>query len=76
VMNSVFILFDTFGLINIVTKGGPGESTQTLVYKLYQDGFQNLNLGSAAAQSVVLMLLVAVLTIVQFRYIGRKVHYQ
>ena len=76
VMNSVFILFDTFGLINIVTKGGPGESTQTLVYKLYQDGFQNLNLGSAAAQSVVLMVLVAGLTIVQFRYIGRKVHYQ
>ncbi len=76
VMNSVFVLFDTFGLINIVTKGGPGESTQTLVYKLYQDGFQNLNLGSAAAQSVVLMLLVAGLTIVQFRYIGRKVHYQ
>ena len=76
VMNSVFVLFDTFGLINIVTKGGPGESTQTLVYKLYQDGFQNLNLGSAAAQSVVLMALVAVLTIVQFRTIGRKVHYQ
>ena len=76
VMNSVFVLFDTFGLINIVTKGGPGESTQTLVYKLYQDGFQNLNLGSAAAQSVVLMVLVAGLTIVQFRTIGRKVHYQ
>lgn len=76
VMNSVFVLFDTFGLINIVTKGGPGESTQTLVYKLYQDGFQNLNLGSAAAQSVVLMLLVVGLTIIQFRTFGRRVHYQ
>ena len=76
VMNTVFVLFDTFGLINIVTKGGPGNATQTLVYKLYEDGFQNLNLGSAAAQSVVLMVLVALLTVVQFRYVGKKVHYQ
>ena len=76
VMNTVFVLFDTFGLINIVTQGGPGHATQTLVYKLYLDGFQNLNLGSAAAQSVLLMLLVAGLTVLQFRGIGRKVHYQ
>lgn len=76
VMNTVFVLFDTFGLINIVTKGGPGNATQTLVYKLYEDGFHNLNLGSAAAQSVVLMVLVALLTVVQFRYVGKKVHYQ
>lgn len=76
VMNTVFVLFDTFGLINIVTKGGPGNATQTLVYKLYEDGFHNLNLGSAAAQSVVLMGLVALLTVVQFRYVGKKVHYQ
>lgn len=76
VMNTVFVLFDTFGLIHIVTQGGPGHATQTLVYKLYTDGFQNLNVGSAAAQSVLLMLLVAGLTVLQFRSLGAKVHYQ
>lgn len=74
VTNTVFVMFDTFGLIDIVTRGGPGHATQTLVYKLYVNGFQDLNVGSAAAQSVVLMLLVAGLTVLQFQSLNRKVH--
>ena len=57
------------------TSGGPGQSTNTLVYKVYQDGFKNLDLGGSAAQSVVLMLIVVVLTILQFRYVEKKVQY-
>jgi len=58
-----------------VTKGGPGKSTEILVYKVYSDGFVGLDLGSSAAQSVVLMVIVVALTVVQFRFIERKVHY-
>ncbi len=75
VVNIVYAFFDTFGIIHAVTHGGPGTSTTTLVYKVYHDGFIGLDLGGSAAQSVMLMLLVGVLTVVQFRYIERKVQY-
>jgi sn-glycerol 3-phosphate transport system permease protein len=58
-----------------VTQGGPGGATTTLVYKVYQDGFIGLNLGSSAAQSVVLMALIITITVLQFRYVERKVQY-
>ncbi len=75
VINTVYALFDTFGIIHATTGGGPGKATETLVYKVYNDGFVNLQLGSSAAQSVILMAIVIVLTAFQFRYIERKVHY-
>jgi sn-glycerol 3-phosphate transport system permease protein len=75
VVNTVYALFDTFGIIHAVTSGGPGKSTETLVYKVYNDGFVNLLLGSSAAQSVILMGIVIALTAFQFKYIERKVHY-
>jgi sn-glycerol 3-phosphate transport system permease protein len=75
VVNTVYALFDTFGIIDAVTGGGPGRATETLVYKVYNDGFVNLMLGSSAAQSVILMAIVIALTAIQFRYIERKVHY-
>jgi len=75
VVNSVYALFDTFGIIHAVTGGGPGKATETLVYKVYNDGFVNLILGSSAAQSVILMIIVITLTAFQFRYIERRVHY-
>ena len=62
-------------MIHALTQGGPGQSTQTLIYKVYADGVQNLNLGSSAAQSVILMVLVIALTAVQFRGIDKRVHY-
>ena len=75
VVNIVFAFFDTFGIIDSATQGGPGQSTTNLVYKVYQDGFKGLDLGSSAAQSVILMAIVIGLTVVQFRYIERKVQY-
>jgi sn-glycerol 3-phosphate transport system permease protein len=75
VVNTVYALFDTFGIIHATTGGGPGKATETLVYKVYNDGFVNLQLGSSAAQSVILMIIVIALTAFQFRYIERKVHY-
>lgn len=75
VVNLVYAFFDTFGVIHSLTQGGPGKSTETLIYRVYTDGVVNLNLGSSAAQSVILMILVIGLTIVQFRYVERKVHY-
>jgi sn-glycerol 3-phosphate transport system permease protein len=75
VVNVVYAFFDTFGTIHALTQGGPGKSTETLIYKVYSDGVQNLDLGSSSAQSVILMLIVVALTAVQFRYIERKVHY-
>lgn len=75
VINTVYAFFDTFGIIHAVTGGGPGKATETLVYKVYNDGFVNLMLGSSAAQSVILMAIVIALTAVQFRYVERKVHY-
>jgi len=75
VMNVVYAFFDTFGVIHAITEGGPNEATNIMVYKVYRDGFIGLDLGGSAAQSVVLMALVIALTVVQFRYIERKVHY-
>lgn len=75
VVNVVYAFFDTFGIIHAVTDGGPAGATNILVYKVYSDGFVGLDLGGSAAQSVVLMVIVVTLTVVQFRYIERKVQY-
>ncbi|MBT3358159.1 MAG: sn-glycerol-3-phosphate ABC transporter permease UgpA [Rhodospirillales bacterium] len=75
VMNIVYAFFDTFGIIHQVTEGGPAAATNIMVYKVFSDGFLGLDLGGSAAQSVVLMVIVISLTVVQFRYIERKVHY-
>ena len=75
VMNVIYAFFETFGVIHTVTQGGPGGATNTLVYKVYQDGFIGLNLGSSAAQSVVLMILIVIITVLQFRFVERKVQY-
>jgi sn-glycerol 3-phosphate transport system permease protein len=75
VVNMVYAFFDTFGIVHAVTSGGPGTSTNILVYKVFKDGFEGLNLGSSAAQSVVLLVIVIALTAIQFRHIERKVHY-
>ncbi len=76
VVNIVYAFFDTFGIIHSMTSGGPAKATEILVYKVYYDGFVGLNLGSSAAQSVVLMVIVIVLTVIQFRYIEKKVEYR
>jgi sn-glycerol 3-phosphate transport system permease protein len=75
VINITYAFFDTFGIIDTTTRGAPAGSTTTLVYKVYQDGFLGADLGGSSAQSVVLMLMVTVLTVVQFRFIERKIHY-
>jgi len=74
-VNLTYAFFDTFGVIHALTGGGPGKATETLIYKVYVDGVQNLNLGGSAAQSVILMAIVIALTAVQFRYVERRVHY-
>jgi len=75
VMTIIFSFFESFGIIHAVTQGGPGGSTNILVYKVYQDGFIGLNLGSSSAQSVVLMVLIILITTLQFKYVERKVQY-
>jgi sn-glycerol 3-phosphate transport system permease protein len=75
VVNVVYAFFDTFGIIHATTEGGPAGATQILVYKVFSDGFIGLDLGGSAAQSVVLITIVISLTVVQFRYIERKVEY-
>lgn len=75
VVNVVYAMFDTFGIIHATTQGGPSQATNILVYKVYADGFIGLNLGSSAAQSVILMIIVILLTVVQFRFIERRVNY-
>ena len=75
VMNIVYAFFETFAIIHQVTLGGPGNATNILVYKVFRDGFLGLDLGGSAAQSVILMIIVIGLTVIQFRYIERKVHY-
>jgi sn-glycerol 3-phosphate transport system permease protein len=75
VVNVVYAFFDTFGIIDAATSGGPAKATEILVYKVYADGFKGLDLGGSAAQSVVLMFIVISLTVVQFRYVERKVQY-
>jgi sn-glycerol 3-phosphate transport system permease protein len=75
VVNTVYAFFETFGIVDATTKGGPGKDTAILVYKVYFDGFKAMDLGGSAAQSVVLMVIVMGLTVLQFRYIERKVNY-
>ena len=75
VVNIVYAFFDTFGIIDAMTGGGPAKATETLVYKVYLDGLLGGNLGSSAAQSVILMVIVIALTAIQFRYVERKVTY-
>ncbi|MDC8784025.1 sn-glycerol-3-phosphate ABC transporter permease UgpA [Roseateles koreensis] len=75
VMNVVYAFFDTFGIIDAATKGGPGKDTAILVYKAYYDGFKAMDLGGSAAQSVVLMVIVITLTVLQFRYVEKRVNY-
>lgn len=75
VMNLIYAFFDTFGIVHAVTQGGPGTSTTILIYKVFNDGFIGLDLGSSSAQSVILMTIVISLTFVQFRYIEKKVNY-
>ncbi len=75
VVNVVYAMFDTFAIIHATTAGGPAQATNILVYKVYADGFVGLNLGSSAAQSVILMVIVVALTMIQFRFIERRVNY-
>jgi sn-glycerol 3-phosphate transport system permease protein len=75
VVNIVYAFFDTFGIVHATTSGGPAKATEILVYKVFNDGFIGLDLGSSAAQSVILMIIVIALTVVQFRYIERRVAY-
>ena len=75
VVNIIYAFFETFGVIHTITAGGPQQSTTILVYKVFSDGFVGQDLGSSAAQSVILLLIVSVLTVVQFKYIERRVHY-
>ena len=75
VMNIVYAFFDTFGVIHAITEGGPNEATNIMVFKIYHDSFESLDFGGSAAQSVILMIGVIALTVVQFRYIERKIHY-
>lgn len=76
VVNLVYAFFDTFPVIDAATAGGPVQATTTLIYKIYREGFAGLDLSASAAQSVVLMFLVIILTVVQFRYVESKVRYQ
>lgn len=75
VVNIVYAMFDTFAVIDSTTQGGPANATNIMVYKVYFDGFVSQNIGSSAAQSVVLMVIVVALTVVQFRYVERRVEY-
>jgi sn-glycerol 3-phosphate transport system permease protein len=75
VINVVYAFFDTFAIIDATTHGGPGKETVILVYKVYYDGFKALDMGGSAAQSVILMAIVVALTVVQFRFVEKKVQY-
>ena len=75
VINVVYAFFDTFGIVDATTQGGPGKDTAILVYKVYYDGFKALDMGGSAAQSVVLMTIVITLTVLQFRFVEKKVQY-
>ena len=75
VVNIVYAFFDTFGIVHTITSGGPEQDTNILVYKVFSDDFVSQDLGSSAAQSVILLVLVGVLTVIQFKYIEKKVHY-
>ena len=75
VINIIYAFFDTFGIVDAATQGGPGKDTAILVYKVYFDGFKAMDIGGSAAQSVVLMVIVIALTVLQFRFIEKKVNY-
>lgn len=75
VINVTYAFFETFGIIDVTTRGSPGGATSTLVYKVYVDGFLGADLGGSSAQSVILLLMVLALTVFQFKFIERKVHY-
>ncbi len=75
VINVIYAFFDTFGIVDAATQGGPGKDTAILVYKVYFDGFKAMDIGGSAAQSVVLMVIVIALTVLQFRFIEKKVNY-
>ena len=75
VVNIVYVFFDTFGIIDTITLGGPAKATETLVYKVFSDGRLGGDLGGSGAQSVILMTIVISLTAIQFKYVERKVHY-
>lgn len=75
VINVIYVFIGTFGIIDTSTAGGPGQDTSILVYKVYFDGFKALDLGASASQSVVLMAILVALTVIQFRYVERRVHY-
>lgn len=75
IININYVMFETFGVIDATTQGGPSQSTMTLVYKVYTDGVAGLNIGSSSAQSVLLMGIVIILTFIQFRYVERRVNY-
>lgn len=75
VVNLVYAFFDTFPVIDAATAGGPAQSTKTLIYKIFAEGFQGLDIGSSGAQSVVLMAIVVGLTVIQFRFVERRVQY-
>ena len=75
VINMVYAFFDTFAIVDATTHGGPGQDTSILVYKVYYDGFKAMDLGGSAAQSVVLMTIVIALTVIQFRFVEKKVNY-
>ncbi|MFY7906443.1 MAG: ABC transporter permease subunit, partial [Burkholderiaceae bacterium] len=75
VINVVYAFFDTFAIVDASTQGGPGKDTAILVYKVYYDGFKALDMGGSAAQSVILMAIVIALTVVQFRFVEKKVQY-
>ncbi|TAL59887.1 MAG: ABC transporter permease subunit [Legionella sp.] len=76
IMNLIYSFFDTFGIIQVMTHGGPGNSTTNLIYKVYEDGFESMDLGSSSAQSVLLMIIVMSVSLVQFKYLEKKVHYE
>lgn len=76
IMNLIYGFFETFGIIHVMTHGGPGNSTTNLIYKVYQDGFIGMDIGSSSAQSVLLMFMVVGLTLAQFKFIENKVHYK
>ena len=75
VMNIVYAFVDTFAIVDATTMGGPGQDTNILVYKVFVDGFRNMDFGGSAAQSVILMVMVIILTVIQFRFIERRVNY-
>ncbi len=75
VINIIYVFIDTFAIVDAATSGGPGKDTAILVYKVYFDGFKAMDLGGSAAQSVVLMVILVLLTVVQFKYVEKKVNY-